>query len=294
MRRLLFQIIIFILFSINLFAQNIDPFEETPLWLRLDNAIQKVESAESGEALYLFRKILEDVPGNPESEMWIGLILEKENEYDLAIKHLELAIEHKKQLVILEDQYRILYKLAEINYKQGDFDSFIENTSRIIEYSGEWISNKNLEKVMMEVLKNRGFDKFIELYRPSGKISLKAYSMLGKYYYDTGQWNLSINYLMYVTGSIIGNSIEEIKKYDPYFIFLINDSTDKSLENIFDLVKEYSVLNKYFLDNSFYELFFYLGKVLINSGYVEKGSYILEKIYLRPESGKWGYLANPR
>jgi len=226
--------------------------------------------------------------------MWLGIIMDKENEYDLAVKYLQLALEHKKQLVILEDQYQILYKLAEINYKQGYFESYVDNLNKIIEYSGEKISSGGLKHIMIDVIQNRGYDKFIELYRPNGKISLKAYGLLGKYYYEKENWKLSIDNLMFVTGSIISNSIEEIKRIDPYFNFLIEDSTDKSLDNIFDLVKNNTALSNYFLDNNYFEYFYYLGKSLKASGHDDSGSYILEKIYLRPESGKWGYLSNPR
>lgn len=285
--------ILYIVISFNLLAQTSELSDEKPLWLKIDDAIQKVESGESGEAIFSFRKILESYPGNPESEMWIGLILDKENEYDLAIKHLELALEHKKQLVILEDQYRILYKLANIYYKQGNYNNYTLYLKKIIDISKEGIAASNLKTVMLDVLKKRGYDKFIELYRPNGKISLKAYSLLGKYYYETNEWDLAIEYLMQATGSIITTSIEQIKIIDPYFVFLIDESTDKSLENIFDLVKQDYNLNKFFIRNSFYEYFYYLGKSLKNSGKEDSGSYILEKIYIRPESGKWGFLSNP-
>ena len=285
--------ILYIVTSFNLLAQTSELSDEKPLWLKIDDAIQKVESGESGEAIFSFRKILESYPGNPESEMWIGLILDKENEYDLAIKHLELALEHKKQLVILEDQYRILYKLANIYYKQGNYNNYTLYLKKIIDISKEGIATSNLKTVMLDVLKKRGYDKFIELYRPNGKISLKAYSLLGKYYYETNEWDLAIEYLMQATGSIITTSIEQIKIIDPYFVFLIDESTDKSLENIFDLVKQDYNLNKFFIRNSFYEYFYYLGKSLKNSGKEDSGSYILEKIYIRPESGKWGFLSNP-
>ncbi len=283
----------FLFLSFNIFAQEFESENNKPLWLRIDNAIQLIESGESGQAVYLFRKILETNSNNPESEMWLGLIFDKENEYELAIKHLESALEHKKQLVVLENQYRILYKLAEIYYKQGDYISYTDYLKRIIEYSDEQIINTNLKYVMLNVLKQRGYDKFIELYRPQIKISLKAYSLLGKYYYDTGKWDLAVEYLMQSTGSIISTSIEQFKVQDPYYIFLVDNSTDKSLEKIFDLINHYSNTKTFTQNNSFYEYFYYLGKSLLNSGHKQSGSYILEKIYIRPESGKWGSLSNP-
>ena len=33
---------------------------------------------------------------------------------------------------------------------------------------------------------------------------------------------------------------------------------------------------------------------LVKADFKESGSYILEKLYIRPESGKWGFLSNPR
>ncbi|MEA1911724.1 MAG: hypothetical protein U9N32_08660, partial [Spirochaetota bacterium] len=61
----------FIFLSFNIFAQNFES-DNNPLWLRIDNAIQMIESGETGEAVYLFRKILETNSNNPESEMWLG------------------------------------------------------------------------------------------------------------------------------------------------------------------------------------------------------------------------------
>ncbi|MCK5198981.1 MAG: hypothetical protein KAR21_11550, partial [Spirochaetales bacterium] len=260
MRTISFFLILFFSFiSFNLFSQNSTEADYKPLWLRMDEAIQLVESGEIGEAVYAFRKILEDVPGNPESEMWLGLIFDKENEYDLAISHLELALEHKKQLVILEDLYRILYRLADIHLKVGDSSAYKDNLSSVIEFSGEQIQNNNLKTAMFKVLTERGYDKYIELYRPHKRISLKAYSLLGKYYFEKENWTLAAEYLMEATGSIISSSIEEIKRIDPDYNFLIDESTDKSLENVFDLVNNVPLLKEYFKTNSFYEYFYYLG-----------------------------------
>ena len=291
----LFLIITFSFVSFNLFSQNSADTDYKPLWLRMDEAIQLLESGESGEAVFAFRKILESETGNPEAEMWLGLIFDKENEYDLAISHLELALEHRKQLVILEDQYRILYCLADIHFKVSDFSAYVDNLLSVIEYSGEKIQNNNLKIAMLNVLKTKGYDKFIELYRPENRISLNAYSALGKYYFEKGNWEIATEYLMSATGSIIASSIEEIKRMDPDYKFLIDDGRDsitkKSLENVFDIVNNTPTLKEYFKTNSFYEYFYYLGKSLINSGLEESGSYILETIYIRPETGKWGFLS---
>lgn len=283
--------------TFNLFSQNNADDNYKPLWLRMDEAIEMVESGEIGEAAYAFRKILEDVPGNPESEMWLGFIFDKENEYELAIRHFEKALEHKKQLVILEDQYSILYRLADIYLKTGDTSAYVENLQNIIEFSGEKIENINLKNAMLNVLNTRGYDKFIELYRPQSIISLKAFSALGKYYFEKGDWVVAEEYLMMATGSILSVSIEVIKNTDPDYEFLIEDRsdinkiTDKSFTNLLDRVNTYPLLKDFFRKNSFYEYFYYLGKSLINSGYKEGGSYILEKIYIRPETGRWGTLS---
>ena len=288
-----------LLFDVSLFSQNNADAVYKPLWLRMDEAIEMVESGEIGEAVYAFRKILEDVPGNPESEMWLGFIFDKENEYELAIRHLEKALEHKRQLVILEDQYSILYRLSDIYLKTGDTSAYVENLQKIIEFSGEEIENDNLKYAMLNVLREKGYDKFIELYRPENKISLKANSLLGKYYFEKGNWEIAAEYLMYATGSILSSSIEELKRLDPDYKFLIEHKsetnrriiTNKSFNNLLDRINNNPLLKDYFLRNSFYEYFYYLGKSLINSGYGESGSYILETIYIRPETGKWGTLS---
>ena len=278
---------------ITAFPQTTNDTDYKPLWLRLDDAIQLFEEGESGEAVYKFRKILEKFPGNPESEMWLGLIFDKENEYELAGKYLELALQHKKQLTILEDQYQILYKLSDINLKDNNFNSYVKNLKSIIEFSGEGPGSRTIELAMLKVMDKRGYDKFIELYRPFSRISLNAFGLLGKYYYEKGDWKTATKYLMWVTGSIINTSIERIKLLEPDYRFLVEESTDKSLDNVFDKVKKYPVLSAYFSNNNFYEYFYYLGKSLVKADFKESGSYILEKLYVRPETGKWGSLSNP-
>ncbi len=293
MNKILSILLLFTLINVfTVFPQSTDETDYKPLWLRLDDAIQLFDEGESGEAVYQFRKILEKFPGNPESEMWLGFIFDKENEYELASKYLELALQHKKQLMILEDQYQILYKLSDINLKEGNINSYAEILKSIIELSGEGPGNRAIELAMLNVMENRGYDKFIELYRPYSRISLKAFGLLGKYYYEKGDWETAIKYLMWVTGSIINTSIEQLKLLEPEYSFLIEESTDKSLENVFDKVKENPVLKDYFFRNSFYEYFYYLGKSLVKANYKDSGSYILEKLYVRPETGKWGSLSN--
>jgi len=293
LNKILSILLLFTLINVfTVFPQSTDETDYKPLWLRLDDAIQLFDEGESGEAVYQFRKILEKFPGNPESEMWLGFIFDKENEYELASKYLELALQHKKQLMILEDQYQILYKLSDINLKEGNINSYAEILKSIIELSGEGPGNRAIELAMLNVMENRGYDKFIELYRPYSRISLKAFGLLGKYYYEKGDWETAIKYLMWVTGSIINTSIEQLKLLEPEYSFLIEESTDKSLENVFDKVKENPVLKDYFFRNSFYEYFYYLGKSLVKANYKDSGSYILEKLYVRPETGKWGSLSN--
>jgi tetratricopeptide (TPR) repeat protein len=287
-------LLLFILqLPIQVLGQNISELDSIPLWLRIDDAIQLFESGESGEALYLFRKILEESPGNPESEMWIGLILDKENEYELAVKHLELALEHKKQLAVLEDQYNILYKLSEVNLKIGNLDLYENYLVKVIQESNEGYYSENLKKTMLNVLKNRGYDKFIELYRPSSRISLNAYGFLGKYNFEKENWELAIENFAQITGSILSTVIEEIKNNNSEYTFLVNESTDESLENILNIANKTNRLNLYIEENRFYEYFYYLGKSLVSAGYDKSGKYILEKLYIRPEAGKWGTLSNP-
>ncbi len=293
MRRLKILPVLFLLLCSSIFGQISENSDYTPLWIKLDTAIQLTETGETGEAVYLFRKILEENSTNPEAEMWLGEIFNKENEYDISIKYFERAFEHRKQLIIIEDQYRILYNLAEVYIKTGNIDASTETLHKIIELSGEKIENINLLNSMVSVLKNRGYDKFIELYRPGKRISLEAFSLLGKYYYETKSWENAVEYLMQATGAVLTRVIDELKGTNPYFVFLINESTDESLVNVLDLVNKNSVLKEYLTTNYFYENFYYLGKSLIESGSIESGNYILEKLYLLPQSGKWGALSSP-
>ena len=293
MNKKYFFIIILLFFSYSLFSQITDNPEYIPLWVKLDTAIQKLESGERGEAVYLFRKILEENSSNPEAEMWLGQIFYKENEYDLSIRYLERAFEHRKQLIIVEDQFRILYSLGSVYLKTGNIDSYVQTLGKIIELSDEKIDNRNLINAMLAVLKNRGYDKFIELYRPGKRISLKAYSLLGKYYYEIENWGNAVEYLMQATAAVLTLTIEELKKTDPYFTFMVEGSTDKSFINVLNSANKSSVLKNYFSENSFYENLFYLGKALIQSGNTDSGNYILEKLYFLPQSGKWGTLSSP-
>ncbi len=248
---------IFFIFFIFLFAYF--GYTETPLWLQLDEGKNAVEAGDFGQAALIFREVLKKSPDNPEAEKWLGYIFEKEGEFDIAVRQYEKALENKKNMIIQEDSFYILYHLADIYHEENNLQDYKIALEKVIEDVPEEQVSPEISVAMIKLIKTKGIDKFFELYRPYAKITLKAHRILGIHYFDRKDYLNALRHLVFAVGEPVRVVITEIVRIDPEYTFVLKKGFSP-VENLIQKVMKEKRLSTYLKDVSFYASLLYMGE----------------------------------
>jgi len=229
-----------------------------PPWLILEYGRKAYADREYGVALRYAREALEK-QGHffPEAEILIGDVFSAEGNKDLAIRQYEKALGMSKQLYVLNDKYRILYKLADIYSDENQHN--YESTLKEIVYDDEmYLSAVQTQSgtQFITTLRNSGLDKLVILYRLKSYFSLEAHSMLGRLYFLQEDFESSTLHLIFSTVTVISRCIEELQFYDPDFIY--TDGVE-----LFERTARYSAVQAYIKKTELYENLYLLGKVMV-------------------------------
>ncbi len=266
MSKRFFLFISIFLLSAALFGSEPDK----PLWVRINEGKSAVDRGQLGEAAFIFREILKDNPSNPEAEKWLGLIFEREGEYELAIKQFEKTLENRNKLTVLEDRYYILYHMGTLYRKTGHINDYKKTLEVIIKTVKEEEVSVSDMGTMANVLETKGIDKFFELYRPSGRITLEAHRLLGKEYFIEQNYTEALKHLILASGEPVSVSIEEIKKDDPLYSFA--DADDSSpFEKFIQTVMRDHRLRQYMEKVEFFDSLYLAGMSVYELGYRKSG-----------------------
>lgn len=252
-------------------------FGEIPLWLHMDDGKNSIENKDYGNAVKIFREILKKNPYDPEVRKWLGYIYNQEGEYDLAIKEYERALEYKKNMIIPEDEFSILYSLAELYKTTHDKSEYIFVLNQIIDSVKSEKLPLSTVSVMVSVLVKSGIDKFFELYRPTAKITVKAHYLLGIYYFKEKKYTESLYHLIFAIGEPVQEVIKEIILTDPDYKYVLNK--DKSpIDDLLQRVSKIKKLNGYFKNINFFNALFYTGKAVVYTGNKKSGMEIIKLV----------------
>jgi tetratricopeptide (TPR) repeat protein len=197
-------------------------FEGMETWLVLEKGKHLYRQHEYGQALRAFREVLVRRQLVPESEWWIGRVFKQQHMDDLAIQQFERALEEARNFVILEEEYQLLYDLAEVKEEQGNYKGFEEALLRIVNETSrnlEYKFSNEIRTNMLKTLREQGIDKVIELYRIKETIPHRAYSQLGRYYFHTNRLDEASEKLLISVLITISIAIDELKKWEPEYEF---------------------------------------------------------------------------
>lgn len=258
-------------------------FGEIPLWLQMDDGKKAIENRDFGNAVKIFREILKKDPHNPEGRKWLGYIYNQEGEYALAIKEYEKALEYKKNMIIPEDEFSILYSLAELHRTTHDKGEYTLILNQIIDS----VKNEKLPfstvSVMVTVLVKSGIDKFFELYRPTAKITAKAHYLLGISYFEEKKYTESLYHLIFAIGEPVQEVINEIILTDPDYTYVLKNGKSP-IENLLQRISKTKKLSEYFSDSNFFNALFYTGKAVVYTGNKKSGMEMVKLVmYYAPE-----------
>ncbi len=241
-----------------------------PLWVRINEGKSAVDRGQLGEAAFIFREILKDNPSDPEAEKWLGLIFEQEGEYELAIRQFEKTLQNRKKLTVLEDRYYILYHIGNLYSRTGRPADYKKTLNVIIKtVKEEEVSDSDMG-TMANVLETKGVDKFFELYRPSGRITLEAHRLLGKEYFKEQNYKEALKHLIMASGEPVSVMIEEIKKDDPLYSFA-DAGDDPPFEKFIQASVRNRRLREYMERVGFFDSLYLTGLSVYELGYRQSG-----------------------
>jgi tetratricopeptide (TPR) repeat protein len=169
------------------------------LWLLYEQGNTAASQKEYGKALQLYKTAIEGAGIFPEAEAAIGDVYMEEGEVELAQRQYEKAYNLRKSFYVVDDQYAILYKLANLFELQQLYNQMEDNLTRIVnddrrfQETPEQRLRTQLEKNYIE----KGLDRVLTLYNFEDSFAAAAHSKLGWFYYRTGRFTQAVSQLLY-------------------------------------------------------------------------------------------------
>jgi hypothetical protein len=197
----------------------------------------------------------------PEAEFWVGKVFLAEGEAAIAESQFKRALEEVDSFKVYEFMYRVKYELADLYKIQKNYMEYEKLLTGIVAQDRDFSSKEQafLRTSMERMLRERGIDRFLELYRTSGDFALQAFSLLGEYYYKCGRYSQAVQYLMFAVDGQCTKLIGELKRENPDYSF---SGTKQLLANL----KERPDLKQYADENELRKNLYYLGMALYGDG----------------------------
>jgi len=137
------------------------------------------------DSIQTLKGIVERLQRYPEAEYWKGKVFMLEGEMALAESQMQRALAMRESLEIPDEQYTIMYSMAELYGARNDYVAW-ENVMQAI-VAGDGSLDPYLQDAMISTLMAGGFDRFMVLYRIDPTYALEANAALAEFYLDRGR-----------------------------------------------------------------------------------------------------------
>jgi tetratricopeptide (TPR) repeat protein len=256
------------------------------LWLMYEQGNTAASQKEFGRALQLYKAAIESAGIFPEAEVAIGDVYMEEGEAALAQRQYEKAYDLRKSFYIPDDQYAILYKLANLFELQQLYKRMEDSLSAIVADDKRFQETPN-QRLRTQVEKNyleKGLDRVIELYRFDDSFAAAAHSKLGWFYYRTGRFTQAVSQLLY---SVVYRA-SQVERY----------SRERDVEQEFSnlggllgVIDESPELRAYANSAGLFKDLYYLAGSTFAAGYPRHSATIWKLLSVTPAAGQYGVLA---
>lgn len=171
----------------------------------------------------------------PEADQMFGNIYYIEGDYELAKRYYNSAWTNRNLLDVPEEQFNILYQLADLSYLEGNEIAYEEYLTAIVR-DDNYFNNPNLQDSMLHIisLKRKGSaDNLFNLFRTDNYMMMDAYIKLAEIYEKNEKLKdaLYMRALAALTGFTRMYAIVSHRAPDYYYT---------SLDGFFDRASNYS------------------------------------------------------
>lgn len=120
----------------------------------------------------------------PEADLMLGNIYYIEGDFSLAETYYQSAWKNRNLLDTHDEQYEILYKLADLSAMQGNYTTYEEYLTAVVR-NDEYFRNSNMQDSLIRIIRlgRKGcVDSLFNLFRPDNYLMMKAYMGLSDLY----------------------------------------------------------------------------------------------------------------
>jgi hypothetical protein len=255
-------------------------------WLLYEQGRTAADQKEYGKALQLYKSAIEGAGIFPEAEAAIGDIFLAESEPSLAQRQYEKAYELRKSFYIPENQYDILYKLANLFEMQQQYRQMEDGLLKIVSDDKRFQETPN-QRLRSQIEKNyfdKGIDRVLVLYSFDIDFAAAAHSRLGWFYYRTGRFSQSVSHLLYAVIYRMTQSEQWLKDRDVDFQFTSLADLVSSLDSNTEL-KAFAASSGVFRD------LYYLAGATFSAGYPRHAAAIWNILSTAATAGQYKALA---
>ncbi len=255
-------------------------------WLLYEQGNTAAAQKEYGVALEMYKSAIEGAGIFPEAEAAIGDVYLAEGEASLAQRQYEKAYNLRKSFYIPDQQYDILYKLANLFEIQQLYKDMEDSLSSIVLDDKRFQETPN-QRLRTQLEKNyfdKGIDRVLVLYSFDDSFAAAAHSKLGWFYYRTGRFAQSVPQLLY---SVIyrASEIERVRKErDVDFEF-------STLSELLTAVNSDDELKAYATSTGLFKDLYYLAGSTFADGYPQHAAGLWKLLSSLPAAGQFRDLA---
>ena len=231
--------------------------EDQPAWILYEMGKAELESKDKkdlGEAVNIFRQAIEKAGIYPEAEVALGDIYFIEGEFVLAEKQYKKAYEFRKSFISPDEQYALLYKMAELYKNRKYYMAMEDHLLRILKDQPYFNDDdySQFRASFQDIYVKKGLDHLFKLYRIEGAVfSTKAHAELGWFYYLSGRFIPSILHSLFALNILISNAVTELRRFDPQYEYA-------ELKIFVDRALSRSNIREYFSRSNFFRILYYL------------------------------------
>ena len=256
-------------------------------WLLYEQGKTAADQKEYGQALQLYMEAIQGAGIFPEAEVAIGDVYMAEGEAALAQKQYEKAYNIRKSFYIPDDQYEILYKLANLFEIQQQYKQMEDTLGRIVADDKRFQETAN-QKLRTQIEKNyfdKGLDRVLVLYNFEDSFSAAAHSKLGWFYYRTGRFAQSVSQLIYSVVYRVSQVERFRKEHD-------SDYQYSSLAELLSAVDASGELREYAGTAGLFQDLYYLAGSTFAAGFPSHAAVIWKLLASADAAGQYRALAS--
>lgn len=272
--------------AVAFFAPLLPADNTNKLWLLYEQGNTAASQKEYGRALQLYKAAIEGAGVFPEAEAAIGDLYLEEGEAELAQRQYEKAYDLRKSFYIPDDQYAILYKLANLFELKQLYKQMEDTLNTIIADDRRFQETPN-QRLRAQVEKNyleKGLDRVLVLYTFDDSFAALAHSKLGWFYYRTGRFGPGIAQLLY---SVIYRA-SEVERYARERDV---DQEFPNLATLLDVVDRSPELRVYAASSGLFKDLYYLAGSTFAAGYPSHATVIWKLLAAKRVAGQFSEMS---